>query len=73
MVAPGVNIYTTAYGGGYTSDSGTSFSSPIAAGVGALMLSKAPGLSAATLVSTLEHTATDLGTPGYDEYYGWGP
>ena len=72
VVAPGVNIYTTAYGGGYTSDSGTSFSSPIAAGVGALMLSESPGLSAATLVSMLESTATDLGTPGYDQYYGWG-
>lgn len=72
VVAPGVNIYTTTEGGGYGYEAGTSYSSPIAAGVGALMLSYAPSLSASALVSTLESTATDLGTPGYDIYYGWG-
>lgn len=72
VVAPGVNVYTTAEGDSYTYGSGTSYSSPIAAGVAALMLSYSPSLSASTLVSELEQTATDLGTPGYDEYYGWG-
>ncbi len=72
VVAPGVSIYTTAEGGGYAYGSGTSYSSPIAAGVGALMLSYSPSLSASALVSKLEQSATDLGTPGYDSYYGWG-
>ncbi len=72
LTAPGLNIYTTAVGGGYIFDSGTSFASPIAAGVGALMLSESPGLSASALVSALEQNADDLGAPGWDEYYGWG-
>ncbi len=72
VVAPGASIYTTAAGGGYTINSGTSFSSPIAAGVGALILSQSPSMSAAALVSTLEKTADDLGAPGFDPYYGWG-
>ncbi len=36
------------------------------------MLSYQPSLSASALVSKLEKTATDLGAPGYDIYYGWG-
>jgi hypothetical protein len=72
VVAPGVSVYTTAEGGGYEYGSGTSYSSPIAAGVGALMLSYSPSLSASALVSRLEQTATDLGTAGFDSTYGWG-
>jgi thermitase len=72
LVAPGINIYTTTAGGGYGANSGTSFSSPIAAGVGALVLSQSPSMSASSLVSTLEKTADDLGAPGFDQYYGWG-
>ena len=72
VVAPGVGVWTTYAGGGYGGASGTSYSSPIAAAVGALMLSYQPNLSASALVSTLEQTATDLGTSGYDQYYGYG-
>jgi thermitase len=72
LVAPGSNIYTTSEGGGYTYGSGTSYSSPIAAGVAALVLSYSPSLSASALVSRLEQTATDFGAAGYDPYYGWG-
>ena len=35
--APGVQVTTTAYGGGYTTTSGTSFSSPLVAGAAALV------------------------------------
>ncbi|HWZ31609.1 MAG TPA: S8 family serine peptidase [Bryobacteraceae bacterium] len=72
LTAPGVNIYTTTSGGGYGYGTGTSYSSPIAAAVGALMLSKSPSLSASTLVSTLEQNSDDLGPAGWDQYYGWG-
>jgi hypothetical protein len=72
MVAPGVSIYTTTNGGGYNYVSGSSYSSPIAAGVGALVLSYAPSLSAAALVSTLENNSDDLGAPGFDPTFGWG-
>ncbi len=72
LVAPGVNIFSTTNGGGYGSFSGTSVSSPVAAGVAALVLSYAPSLSASALVSALEMNADDLGAPGYDVTYGWG-
>lgn len=72
MAAPGVGIYTTANGGGYRSASGTSFSSPIAAGAAALVLSRRPDYSPAQVESVLKATATDLGTPGTDVYYGTG-
>lgn len=36
MCAPGAAIYTTAVGGGYTCEWGTSFSAPYVAGVAAL-------------------------------------
>lgn len=72
VVAPGVNIVTTSEGGGYISASGTSYSSPIVAAVGALVLSYAPSLSASALVSDIEHSAADLGTAGFDSTFGWG-
>ena len=72
LTAPGVNILTTSNGGGYGYWSGTSFSSPVAAGVAALVLGYAPALSASALVNVLEKNADDLGAPGYDQYYGWG-
>ncbi len=72
LTAPGVNIVTTTAGGGYGGVSGTSFSSPIAAGVAALVLSRNPSLSAQQLVTLLEQNSDDLGTPGYDQIFGWG-
>lgn len=72
VAAPGESILTTSDGGGYGYWSGTSFSSPIAAAAGALALSVRPSLSAAQLVGLLEQSADDLGTPGYDTYYGYG-
>ncbi|MCB1563244.1 MAG: S8 family serine peptidase [Alphaproteobacteria bacterium] len=72
IAAPGVSIYTTANGGGYSAASGTSLSSPVAAGVGALILSANPALSADDVETILETTAVDLGDPGYDIYYGHG-
>ena len=70
--APGVSIWTTTLGGGYAAVSGTSFSSPLAAGVTALMMSVNPSLAPSQIVSLLESTAVDLGTAGYDYYYGYG-
>ena len=70
--APGVGIWTTTVGGGYGAVSGTSFSSPVTAGVAALMMSANPQLAPTEIVSLLESTAVDLGTAGYDEHYGFG-
>ena len=72
VCAPGDGIITTDRSGGYSTVAGTSFSSPIVAGVVALMASANPSLSNAQIVSILKSTATDLGASGYDVSYGYG-
>ena len=72
LSAPGSNIFTTTMGGGYGYWYGTSFASPIAAGVAALALSVNPSLTAQAMVTLLEQNTDDLGTAGFDPYYGWG-
>ena len=52
--------------------SGTSMACPIAAGVGALILSENPEYTPAQVKAALEFTATDKGTKGFDTIYGWG-
>jgi subtilisin family serine protease len=71
VAAPGESIPITSQGG-YGSWSGTSFSSPITAGVAALMLSINPGLSNSTAVSLLKSNADDLGSSGFDSSFGSG-
>jgi len=44
VAAPGVDMLTTGVGGGYVVADGTSFASPIVAGVAALLLSHDPGI-----------------------------
>lgn len=72
LAAPGSGIYTTGTNGTYKSVNGTSFSSPIAAGVAALMMSVRPDLSPDTIQSLMYSTAVDLGAAGRDIYYGYG-
>jgi hypothetical protein len=73
VAAPGVGIWTTTNGGGYGAVSGTSFASPVTAGIVALMMAAKPSLSPATLEQILESTATNLGNDaGWDTYYGFG-
>jgi len=72
LAAPGVSIWTTTSGGGYGAVSGTSFSSPLTAGVAALVMSANPGLSGPQVVNVLESTARDLGAAGDDNYFGYG-
>jgi thermitase len=70
--APGEAIVTTWSGNRYTSISGTSFASPIVAGVGSLILSLNPQLSNKSVADILTSTADDLGATGYDIYFGVG-
>lgn len=63
LVAPGTNVYTTAPGGAYTTISGTSFSSPIAAAVGALIYSIRPTLTPKDVQEILYQSADSLGNP----------
>lgn len=72
VAAPGAAIYTTARGGSYRIVSGTSFASPIAAGVIALMMAANPTLGPAELEALLKANADDLGEPGRDPQYGYG-
>jgi subtilisin family serine protease len=72
LTAPGVGIWSTAKGGSYSAVNGTSFASPVAAGVAALMMSAAPTLSNTRIESLLYSTALDLGTAGRDNYFGYG-
>jgi hypothetical protein len=70
--APGVNILTTNWGGGYKSMGGTSHATPIVSGVIALMMSANPSLSPASLETLLQANADDKGLAGWDQKFGWG-
>ena len=72
VAAPGAGIWTTNRGGGYGSISGTSIASPATAGVLALMMEANPKLGPDDLTKLLFSTAVDLGTAGYDKYFGHG-
>src|SRR5215813_11297955 len=72
LSAPGDQIFTTQVGGTYGNWWGTSLASPIAAAVGALALSANPSLTNAQLVSLLQKNSDDLGSPGFDQYFGYG-
>ena len=58
--------------GGTGFDSGTSAACPVAAGVGALLLSAFPDLQPSELKGAMIRTAIDLGTPGFDFDSGHG-
>jgi hypothetical protein len=73
VVAPGVSVTTTMKGGDqYKLVSGTSFASPLVAGVVLLMRSADPGVTQATVVDRLRRSALDLGLPGFDTLFGSG-
>ncbi len=72
LAAPGVNIYSTVKGGGYTSMSGTSMAAPHVSGTAALVIAAYPGREATWVRDHLRQTATDLGVAGCDNTYGCG-
>ncbi len=72
VVAPGSGVRSTRMNGGYGNGSGTSYASPIAAGVGGLIFSANPALSPDDVQDVLYRSADDLGAAGFDIYYGHG-
>ena len=56
----------------YYRASGTSFSTPIVAGAASLLLSSRPELSGEEVEQILLNTARDIGSPGIDQYTGYG-
>jgi len=86
VVAPGVDIYSTMptytvtlnywFMGGYSQNydrmSGTSMATPMVAGVVALILSANPDLTPPEVRDILHTTSVDLGSAGWDQYFGYG-
>jgi len=72
IAAPGVNICSTYPGNRYARRSGTSMAAPHVSAVAALVLSVRPRFCPDTIASILFQTADDLGSPGWDQYYGYG-
>ncbi len=77
--APGSNVYTTDRTGssGYSSGDyawvdGTSFASPYAAGVAALVASQYPSLGPLQIETIMQATCVDLGPAGPDTDFGYG-
>ncbi len=71
LSAPGC-VFTTFNGNSYGSACGTSFSSPVVAGVVALLFATNPNLSPAQAVSILRCNSDDLGATGLDPVFGYG-
>jgi subtilisin family serine protease len=72
LAAPGAGIWTTSQGGAYQAWNGTSFASPVAAGVAALVMAAKPALDGNQVQNLLQSTALDLGTAGRDDNFGYG-
>ncbi len=76
IAAPGSNILTTGYKSIYTSESGTSFSSPIVAGAAALVWAKNPTFTptqvAEQLRVTADETALNAANPSFIRQLGKG-
>ena len=72
VAAPGTSIRTTAVDGGYRSPSGTSFASPMVAGLAALAWSTNPELRPASILKALTEGSIDLGARGKDDEFGHG-
>lgn len=72
FAAPGWDIYSTTTNSTYEADSGTSYSAPLMAGVAAWIMSANPELGPAEIEEILRQSCVDLGTPGWDQRFGWG-
>jgi subtilisin family serine protease len=72
IAAPGSGIYSTVRFGGYGYKSGTSMATPHVAGLAALVWSFAPSLTHSQVRDVIQNNADDLGSAGWDQYYGYG-
>jgi len=72
FVAPGDAVLSLDTHDDYALWSGTSFSSPVAASVAALVFVANPDLSPDQVLKIMRDTAVDLGSKGRDNQYGFG-
>jgi subtilisin family serine protease len=56
----------------YYRASGTSFSAPMVSGLASLLLANDPTLTNRQVMNIIKSTARDVGTPGVDQYTGYG-
>ena len=74
IAAPGSGIISTirvSYGS-YGSLDGTSMAAPHVSGLAALIWSVAPSLTRTQVIDIIQDNAVDLGTSGWDQYFGHG-
>ncbi|MGD0750899.1 MAG: S8 family serine peptidase [Anaerolineales bacterium] len=72
VAAPGVDIYSTNLGDNYGYLSGTSMAAPFVSGLVAILRGIPGNVSPDQITQEIEISALDLGTPGKDDYYGYG-
>ena len=72
IAAPGVSVLSTIPNDGLDSFNGTSMAAPHVAAAAALVLANDPTLTNTDLRARLLATATDLGSAGWDEFFGQG-
>jgi type VII secretion-associated serine protease mycosin len=72
VASPGVSILSTIRSGSYQAWSGTSMATPHVAGLAALIKSIHPDWTNTQIRETIEDSAEDLGTPGWDAIFGSG-
>lgn len=72
LSAPGVDIYSTWFGSSSAYQTGTSMATPFVSGTAALLMSYNHSLSIADIEDILKSTTDDLGTQGWDQYFGTG-
>ena len=77
FLAPGRNVVSTASGGGTRTDTGTSFAAPLAAGIGALVVSINPHLRAQEVRDVMRSSCDKIGGVTYNALghhpdYGYG-
>ena len=72
LAAPGVSIYSTYWYDDYAIYSGTSMACPHVVGTAALVWAGDPTLTNVEVRTRLRETADDLGSAGWDSWYGYG-
>lgn len=72
VVAPGLEIWTTALGGKYGLFAGTSAAAPFVSALAGLLLSRSPSWSNEMVRAAMINSAQDLGEKSWDRFYGAG-